>query len=150
MDATIVAVNISKGGIPKHSVMSAHVGIDGVDGDFHEHEKHRRIDRAVTIQDVELLDEIGKDGFTLSPGLMGENLTVRGLDVQHLLPGDRLLVADGPHLELTRVRKPCYVLDQIDPKLKDAVVGRCGFLARVIVPGNVRVGQGISVERTRL
>lgn len=147
MNATVVAVNVSMGGIPKLSVNSAYAGIDGLEGDDHEHEKHRRIDRALTIQDVELLEEIAVEGFPLVPGQMGENLTVRGLDVQHLLPGDRLSIADGPQIELTQIRKPCYVLDQIHPRLKEVVVGRCGYLARVIVPGQVCAGQSISVER---
>ena len=145
--ATVIAVNVSRGGLPKQPVTTAHVDMNGLCGDDHEHEKHRRPDRAVTIQDIELLDELRLEGYPVAPGLMGENLTVRGLGVQSLSPGDRLFFVGGPVLELTQVRKPCYVLDQIDPKLKETVVGRCGFLARVVQPGDLQPGQSITVER---
>lgn len=145
--ATVLAVNISRGGLPKQPVNTARVDVNGLCGDDHEHEKHRRTDRAVSIQDIELLDELRLEGFPLAPGLMGENLTVRGLGVQTLSPGDRLIFTGGPVLELTQARKPCYVLDQIDPKLKETVVGRCGFLARVVQPGDLQPGQSITVER---
>lgn len=145
--ATVLAVNISRGGLPKKPVNTARVDLNGLCGDGHEHEKHCRPDRAVTIQDIELLDELRLEGFPLAPGLMGENLTVRGLGVQSLSPGDRLVFSGGPVLELTKIRKPCYVLDQIDPRLKETVVGRCGFLARVVQPGDLQPGQSITVER---
>ena len=80
------------------------------------------------------------------PGIMGENLTARGLNVQQLAPGDRLCFQDGPVLELTEPRKPCFVLDAIHPALQQAVVGRCGFLARVERVGRLHSGQRITVE----
>jgi len=38
----------------------------------------------------------------------------------------------GVVLEISKVRKPCYVLDAINPKLKEDIVGRCGMYAKVI------------------
>ncbi len=145
--AQVVAVCISPGGVPKKAVDRAELTVDGLVGDGHDHEKHVRSDRAVLIQDLETLEELRAEGFPVGPGVMGENLTVRGLDVQGLSPGDRLRFDNGPVLELAVVRKPCFVLDAIDPKLQDAVVGRCGFLARVRQPGCVFPGQGIRLER---
>lgn len=146
--AVVVAVNISAGGIPKHPVSHALLTFEGLQGDQHDHEKHRRLDRAVSVQDIELLDEIRAEGYVVSPGTMGENVTVRGLGVQRLSPGERLRFESGAILELTAVRKPCFVLDAIDPRLKEAVVGRCGFMARVIAPGELRPGQKITVAAT--
>lgn len=144
--AEVVAVCISPGGIPKQSVAAADVESDGLVGDAHEHDKHRRLHRAVLIQDLELLEQIRDEGFPVEPGTMGENLTVRGLNVQGLNPGDQLRFEDGPILELTEPRKPCFVLDTIDPTIKDAIVGRCGFLAKVVRPGRFVSGQQITVE----
>lgn len=146
--ATLVAVNISAGGIPKLPTPAARLNLGGIEGDLHEHEKHRRADRAVSIQDLELLDELREEGYAVGPGLMGENLTVRNLQVQSLTVGDRLQFDSGAVLELTSVRKPCFVLDSIDPKLKEAVVGRCGFMAKVIATGVLRPGQKITVQRS--
>jgi MOSC domain-containing protein YiiM len=145
-EATVVAVNTSAGGIPKHAVAEARVTREGLEHDLHAHEKHRRADRAVSIQDLELLEELRAEGYAVAPGLMGENLTVRHLRVHGLNVGDCLEFAGGPVLELTSVRKPCFVLDRIDPRLKDVVVGRCGFMARVVAPGVVRPGQSITVR----
>lgn len=141
----IVAVCISSGGIPKTPVASAQLTLAGFAGDGHEHEKHIRPDRAVLIQDEERLDEFRREGFDLAPGVLGENLTVRGLHVQKLSPGTRLRLENGPLLQLTEPRKPCFVLDQIDPRLQIVVAGRCGYLARVIECGSVFAGQRIGV-----
>ena len=141
---TIVAVNISAGGIPKGNVGQAEVTAQGLGGDA-AHEKHRRPHRSVTILDVELLDQLVAEGYAVGPGIMGENLTVRGLNVQRLSVGDRLHFEHGPVLELTEPRKPCYVLDAVHPQLKETVVGRCGYLCRVIQSGTFHVGQQISV-----
>jgi MOSC domain-containing protein YiiM len=48
---------------------------------------------------------------------------------------------------LVEPRKPCFVLDAVDPTLKDAVVGRCGFLARVVQTGTIEPGQQVIAER---
>lgn len=141
----IIAVCISPGGIPKTPVPEAQLVATGLVGDGHEHEKHVRPHRAVLIQDVEKLEELTGEGFALAPGILGENLTVRGLGVQRLAPGTRLRFEDGPLIELSEPRRPCYVLDQIDPRLQTAVAGRCGYLARVIEHGRVFVNQGIEV-----
>jgi len=143
--AEVVAVCTSPGGVPKQPVREAQVTCEGLSGDGHNHEKHRRPHRAVCIQDVELLDELRAEGFPVGPGVIGENLTVRGLRVQGRSVGDRLHFEDGPVLELTEPRKPCYVLDAIHPAIQQAVVGRCGFMARVIQGGRVFPGQRITL-----
>lgn len=144
--ATVVAVCISPGGVPKHVVEAAEVTVDGLVGDGHDHDKHCRPDRAVSIQDLELLEELEAEGYPVAPGVIGENLTVRSLNVQRLAPGDKLHFQNGPVLELTQPRKPCFVLDAVHPDLKDVVVGRCGFMARVVQTGRLEPGQRITVE----
>ncbi len=141
----VVAVCTSAGGVPKLAVPRCDLTADGLVGDAHDHEKHCKPHRAVSIQDVELLDELKGEGYPVGPGMMGENLTVRGLHVQSLSPGARLRFHDGPTLELTEVRTPCFVLDVIHPQLKDVVVGRCGFLAKVVTLGTFTTGQRITV-----
>lgn len=144
--AQVVAVCISPGGVPKKPQEAVGVVEHGLVGDGHDHDKHNKPHRAVSIQDLELLEQINLAGFDLRPGTIGENLTVRGLNVQSRLPGDRLQFDEGgPILELTEPRKPCFVLDEVDPRLQDAVIGRCGFLARVISGGVLRPGQTIEL-----
>ena len=142
----VVAVCLSSGGIPKTPVPIARLEEAGFDGDRHFHEKHSRPDRAVSILDAEVLEQLIREGFVLCPGAMGENLTVKGLDVQSLAVGSILSIGDAV-LRLEQPRKPCYVLDAIDPRLKEVVVGRCGYMASVLRGGVVAPSMLIHVER---
>jgi MOSC domain-containing protein YiiM len=144
----LAAVCISPGGIPKRSVDVATVSELGIEGDGHAHAKHCRPDRAISLFDLEILLQLVDEGFPLAPGIAGENLTVEGLGVQKLLPGTRLSIG-AVILRLEQPRKPCYVLDAIDPMLKDAIVGRCGYMASVLRGGVVYPGMAIKVLRSR-
>jgi MOSC domain-containing protein YiiM len=144
-EARVLAVCLSPGGIPKRPTEGAEARTEGLVGDGHDHETHRKDTRAISLQDDELLEELRKEGYEVSWGSMGENLTVRGLRVQDLSPGTRLRFTGGLEIELTEVRRPCFVLDSIHPSLKEDVVGRCGYLARVVRPAAVRPGERISI-----
>lgn len=143
----VLAVCVSRGGIPKLPQAAVQVGADGLQGDGRNHTKHVRPDRAVSLWDIEILDQLAAEGFPLTPGAIGENLTVEHLDVQNLSPGTNLRIGQLV-LRLEQPRKPCYVLDAIDPRLKDVIVGRCGFLASVVHPGLVTPGMEVQILHT--
>jgi len=113
-------------------------------GDGRNHAKHIRPDRALSLWDHEILLQLVAEGFQLTPGAAGENLTVCALNVQQLSPGTLLRVGDVV-LKLEQPRKPCYVLDAIDPRLKEVIVGRCGYMASVLRVGTLRPGMSIDV-----
>ncbi len=143
----ILSINISKGGIPKKPIQSIRLDIDGFDGDGHNHEKHRTPLQAVCLQDIEKLNELCNEGYLLDAGTTGENLTMRDLNVNYLPIGTILRFSSGVLLELTKVRKPCYVLDAINPKLKEDIVGRCGMYAKVLHEGTLMIGDRVeSIE----
>jgi MOSC domain-containing protein YiiM len=143
--AQIVSINISPGGIPKLSRPDIRVDIAGLEGDGHNHEKHRTPFQAVCLQDIEKLEELNREGYHLCPGTTGENLTVQGLNVNTLPLGTLLRFSGGVVLELTKVRKPCYVLDAVSPRLKEDIIGRCGLYAKVLQEGHFTVGETIRV-----
>jgi MOSC domain-containing protein YiiM len=143
-DATLLAVSISPGGIPKLNVTAGIVDRDGIVGDGRNHAKHIRPDRAVSLFDHEILQQLVEEGFPLVPGAAGENLTVARLYVQHLAPGTMLKIGEAV-LRLEQPRKPCYVLDAIDPRLKEAIVGRCGYMASVVREGQIQPGMPVEV-----
>ena len=147
MSAEILSVNISGGGIPKLPIEAGDVTVDGLAGDAHDHEKHNTPLQALCLIDDEVLTALRGEGFDVGPGATGENLTMRGLDVNHLEIGDQLQFSGGVEVELTKRRKPCYVLDQIDPELKVAIAGRCGYYARVTRPGRIAPGETVRVVR---
>ncbi len=143
---TVLAVQISPGGIPKMPVEEAVVGRMGIEGDGRDHAKHWKEERAISIQDLELIEQIRGDGYDVAPGVMGENLTVKDLHVQTLIPGTKLHFSGGLVLELTGPRKPCFVLDTIDEKLKDDVINRIGYMARVVQEHTIRPGETVWAE----
>jgi len=143
---TVISINISPGGIPKSPVHEATVTTEGLAGDAHDHDKHNGPLNAISLIDVEDLDDFRHEGFDVFPGAMGENVTLRGLNVDALSPGDRMQFSGGVELELVKARKPCFVLDSISPELKKQVVGRCGFLAKVVQTGTIHAGETIEVK----
>jgi len=140
----VLSVNISPGGIPKRPMISAMALRDGFQGDGRNHAKHIRPDRAISMWDYELMRVFAAEGFSLVPGAAGENLTVRNLNLHAMSPGPLLKIGDAV-IKLQQPRKPCYVLDAIDPRLKDVVVGRFGFMASVVREGVIRPGMPIEV-----
>lgn len=142
----IVSVNVSPGGIPKRAVDVAMVTAGGLEGDAHDHEKHCTPLQAISLLDLEDIEALAAEGFEIAPGATGENLTVRGLQADGLAAGDRLRLSGGVLLEVTRLRRPCYVLDAISPALKTAIAGRCGCYAKVIRGGAVRPGERVGVD----
>lgn len=143
--AQLSAICISRGGIPKRTVFCAGVSFEGLQGDGHNHVKHNHPNQAVCLQDVEILQELSKEGFLLSCGTIGENLTVSHLNLRDLPLGTVLQFSGGVVLELTKERKPCYVLDAIDPRLQQSILGRCGVYAKVLKEGMLMVGETIEV-----
>lgn len=142
----VLSVNISPGGIPKRPIPVGVVRCAGLKDDGHNHAKHRTPQQAISLLDEEDMHALIAEGFALEPGAAGENLTVRGALVRDGALGDRLVFDGGVVLEITRVRTPCYVLDAIDPALRTAAIGRIGTYARVLTPGEIRPGEGVSIR----
>ena len=138
----------------------------GVDGDAHMGEtvKHRsRVARdpsqpnlrQVHLIHAELHDELGRRGFAVRAGDMGENITTRGVDLLALPTGTRLRLGAEAVVEITGLRNPCKQLDGLQPGLMQAVLDRdrrgnlvrkAGVMAIVLVGGDVRPSDAIAVE----
>ncbi len=145
IEARVIAVCISNGGVPKRPLEAGTVTKAGVEGDGHAHAKHIRPERAISILDIEIMRDLVDEGFQLQPGTTGENLTVEGLHVQQMQPG-MLLDIGNVTLQLEEPRRPCFVLDVIHPTLKEAIVGRCGYMASVVRGGTIRPGMLITSQ----
>lgn len=143
--AKIISINISAGGVPKLPRPTVRVSITGLEGDGHNHVKHNTPLQAVCIQDLEKLEELSKNNYSLSPGQAGENLTVRNLHVNSLPVGTILEFSGGVVLEISKIRKPCYVMDVISNRLKEDAIGRHGMYAKVLKEGMLTVGEEIKV-----
>jgi MOSC domain-containing protein YiiM len=145
MAGVLAQLNVSQGGMPKLPVMFARVTAGGVEGDRQRNLKyHGGPDRAVCVYSEELYDELRDTGIDMPAGAVGENFTTCGVDLRKLQKGDRLRVGECV-IELTDVRVPCSQLKKWDPELPELIVGRSGWVARVVDDGLVRPGDPIHV-----
>lgn len=94
-------------------------------------------DRQVLLVDSETLE-----AMHLSPGIIRENITTSGLNVNGLEIGQKLRVGET-HLEVSAVCTPCDQLEKIRPGLRKEIWGRRGMLCRVIEGGMIRRGDPI-------
>jgi len=135
----------------------------GVESDAHMGEtvKHRsRVARDPTQANLrqvhlihaELFDELRAKGFDVVPGLMGENISTRGVDLLGLPTGARLHIGASAVVEVTGLRNPCYQLDGLQKGLMEAVLERdpargltrkAGVMGIVIAGGDVAAGDAI-------
>jgi MOSC domain-containing protein YiiM len=106
---------------------------------------------------AELLAELAERGFAVRPGLLGENVTTRGLDLLGLSIGARLKLGADAIVEITGLRNPCAQLDGIAPGLMHAVLARsatgepvrkAGVMGVVVAGGDVRAGDAVYVCTT--
>lgn len=141
-DPVVVAVCLSSGGVPKMPQPSVIITAGGVQGDGQAHDKHIKPTRALSLFDEELLHDLQALGFVLQPGSIGENITLRHVHVQQMTPGT-ILEIGSVRIRLEEPRKPCYVLDAIDVRLKDVVIGRCGYMASVVTGGEIWPGMPV-------
>jgi MOSC domain len=168
MDGVVTAVSRSAG----HTLIKPTVDIirllagRGVEGDAHSGAtvKHRsRVARdssqpnlrQVHLIHAELHDTLREQGFAVSTGQMGENVTTRGVDLLGLPTGARLHLGDTAIVEVTGLRNPCAQLDGIQPGLMGAtleraqdgsLVRKAGIMAVVLAGGDIRPGDPIRVE----
>lgn len=110
--------------------------------------------RQVHLIHAELFDELRAKGFVITPGMMGENITTRGIDLLALPRGTRLCIGTAV-LEVTGLRNPCTQLDGLQPGLMSAVLDResngvlvrkAGIMTVVLEGGEVRSGNAIRIE----
>jgi MOSC domain-containing protein YiiM len=93
---------------------------------------------------VLLMDSETLEAMDLHPGIIRENITTSGINVNGLAEGQRLRVGEA-QLEVSMVCTPCDLLEKIRPGLRRELRGRRGMLCRVIAGGMIR--RGDSVER---
>lgn len=146
-------ISVSDGGVPKLAVPSARITIDGLAGDRQRNRKyHGGKDRAVCLFSLERIEALRAEGHTIRPGSSGENLTVAGLDWQHMAPGDQLTIGEHVRLELTSYTTPCrlnapWFKDEDFRRIAQEVhPGWSRLYARVLNEGVVKPGDVVVVD----
>jgi MOSC domain-containing protein YiiM len=91
---------------------------------------------------VLLVDNETLELMELRPGVIRENITTTGLNVNGLALGQQLRVGES-RLEVSAVCTPCDLMEAIRPGLRRELRGRRGMLCRVIAGGTIRTGDTI-------
>jgi MOSC domain-containing protein YiiM len=102
--------------------------------------------RAGAKRQVLLVDRETLDAMDLPPGVLRENITTEGINVNGLPLGQLLRIGDV-RLEVSAVCTPCDLMEKIRPGLRKELYGRRGMLCRVIEGGIIRRGDTIEKHR---
>ncbi len=89
-----------------------------------------------------LVDRETLEAMELQPGLLRENITTDGLNVNSLSIGQQLRIGEA-RLEVTLVCTPCNQMERIRQGPRKELWGRRGMLCRVLEGGIVRPGDPI-------
>jgi len=108
MSARIVQISVSPGGVPKRAVPSARVTTQGLEGDAQRDlEHHGGPDRALCLFSQERIRALQEEGHPITPGSIGENLTIEGIDWNAVAPGAYLRLGEDVIAQVTRYTAPC-------------------------------------------
>jgi MOSC domain-containing protein YiiM len=146
------AINISNGGVPKLPRAACFIALDGLEGDRQRDLRyHGGPERAVCLYSLELIEALRAEGHAITPGSIGENLTLKGVDWAAMLPGAKVSVGQVV-LQLTDYAPPCnniagsfqrrqYV--RVNQKVN---AGWSRLYARVLTEGTVRLGDSVQLK----
>jgi MOSC domain-containing protein YiiM len=123
----------------KHLPMEELSEIRAVDDTGFEGCAHARPGRK---RQVLLVDRETLEAMNLRPGIIRENITTDGLNVNSLQIGQQLRIGEA-RLEVSAVCTPCDQMEAIRPGLRKELWGRRGMLCRVLDGGVIRRGDSI-------
>lgn len=112
----------------------AHFGIEG------DRKAGGKPTRQLNLLSYEWLAQRQQEGYKTNPGDFGEQLIVKALAVENLLPGDRLQLGDRACIEITEPRRGCLRLglaQGVNGKLPHKHIG---MMAKVVTSGTIGVG----------
>jgi MOSC domain-containing protein YiiM len=142
-----IRTGIWKSPIDAPSVMARGVNLEG--DDQADRRVHGGPDKAVysyAEEDYRYWAQV--EGLAVTPGLFGENLTTRGLELRDAVVGERWRVGSVV-LEVAQPRLPCYKLgirmgdDDFPRRFEEA--GRMGAYLRIVTEGVVAPGDPVEV-----
>jgi MOSC domain-containing protein YiiM len=141
-------------GLPKIPVETAIISKWGLAGDYNRFRKEKKKndpDMAVMILSTDILDALNNEGWPVNPGDLGENITLTNIDYSIMALGDRLNIRDVT-LEISLMCDPCtnlnnlpYVGKEKSTSFIKTLMKRRGWYARVLKPGEVSVGDSVTL-----
>jgi len=145
MQGKVLSVNISQAkGEKKHNIGCGLLLVNhGLKDDAHVGSWIRQI----SLLAKESVDKIREKGLDVQFGDFAENLTTDGIDLPALPIGTRLKVGSEVLLEVTQIGKVCHERCNIFYTVGDCVMPREGIFAKVLVGGEIQVGDQIAFTK---
>jgi len=150
--ARIAQISRSEGGVPKRAVPAAPVTTLGLAGDVQGNRTiHGGAERALCLFSLERIRALQAEGHPISPGSIGENLTLEGIDWSLIVPRACLRLGSEVVVQVTRYTAPCVNITgsfrdhdsaRVSQKLHP---GDSRVYARVLHEGNVESGDPVRI-----
>ena len=145
------SINLSNGGVPKLPRESCYVSVNGLEGDRQRDLRyHGGPERAVCLYSLDLIQALQAEGHSITPGSIGEDLTVGGVDWSRMVPGAQVEIG-AVVLQLTDYAAPCSNIARSFERRQYVRVnqkvhaGWSRLYARVLSEGTVRVGDNLRI-----
>lgn len=113
----------------------------GIEGD----RKGGHPKRQLNILSFETVQALAAAGYDVTPGALGEQIVVRGLDVDALAAGTRFLLGETALVEVVEAREPCRRFARAQGRPSADADGRLGVIARVVQGGDIRIGDAVTL-----
>lgn len=146
-------ISVSGGGVPKLPVPSARIEVGGVAGDDQADRKHHGgPEQDLCLYSLEVIEALQAEGHPIEPGFAGENLTLRGIDWSLMRRGLELRIGTDVVAEVTWPAVPCaknarwFAGRDYRRISEDLHPGWSRWYARVLTPGDVAVGDSVTIE----
>ncbi len=136
-----ICISDTKGEVKRPVSAAVVKNAHGIVGDAHAGDWPRQVS-LLPRESIERVREMIPD---LSDGAFAENIVTSGIDLAGVAIGDRLATGDQVVLEVTQIGKECHQGCVIREKTGDCIMPREGVFCRVIVGGNLQLGDSISL-----
>jgi MOSC domain-containing protein YiiM len=148
----LYSINVSSGGVPKGRVTGAQVSRLGLINDAQNDTIHHGgLERAVCVYSLERIRALQAEGHPIDVGTAGENVTLEGIDWDHVVPGVRLRLGQAVTLEVASFTTPCKTIREsftdgefvrISHKLHP---GWSRVYTRVLSEGEIHAGDSVEL-----
>ena len=133
-----IRLNIASGQ-PMKVVDSAEVIANtGLAGDRHA---QAGSDRQILVMDKSVMDTLGVEA-----GQIKENVTVDGIEIFGLQPGQKLTIGDSLEFLVGGLCDPCANMDKIRPGLLEEIKGKRGLFVTPLGAGEISIGDEVSIS----
>ena len=151
-EGAVAGLFLGDGGVPKRSTEQVEVSWSGVRGDRQaDRRNHGRPWQALCLWSGEVVDGFAAEDHPIHPGAAGENLSLRGLPWDRVVPGAHLALGDEVLVEVSSFAVPCkknsgWFADGSFDHLHHRHGPVSRVYATVLTPGTVTVGDVAVLE----